>query len=366
MKDRLLNLKIEKFRGIKNLELNELNDINIILGDNNSGKTSILEAINLLKSDNIFNLFSMLKNRNLSYDINNFIYYFPIHENNIKMHANLLKGKTNLDISYEEKSVVFDKETYVAGLNEELKAAYSRLIDMSQQHGKEDKKIICKIKYNDVEKEYDFLNFDLKYGRISENYSDDIVKIITETPFDHFKNTLSIMPDILSSDSYSKMYIEVLRLFDSSIENVMIINNKNYPFIFDVYVKKENEDPMPLSIFGDGLKKVALLGSFLVKSRDGILLIDEIETSLHHKYYSDVFAFIVRIARAFNVQVFITTHNDETIKEFLKINEKYKDNKNDIVNIYTIRNKKEKTYARLLKGSEAYEYIVLNGNEGRL
>ena len=45
----LQEFDIHQFRGIHNLELKDLNHINIITGDNNTGKTSVLENINFLK-----------------------------------------------------------------------------------------------------------------------------------------------------------------------------------------------------------------------------------------------------------------------------------------------------------------------------
>ena len=51
------SFNIYEFRGIKNLKLNSLNHVNIIAGDNNSGKTSILEAIALFKNPlDLYNL----------------------------------------------------------------------------------------------------------------------------------------------------------------------------------------------------------------------------------------------------------------------------------------------------------------------
>ena len=44
------NIYIETFRGIKNLRLENLAPINILTGDNNCGKTSILEVLQSLKS----------------------------------------------------------------------------------------------------------------------------------------------------------------------------------------------------------------------------------------------------------------------------------------------------------------------------
>lgn len=43
-------LEIGHFRGIHHLTIENLNHINIIAGDNNSGKTSVLEALLLLRN----------------------------------------------------------------------------------------------------------------------------------------------------------------------------------------------------------------------------------------------------------------------------------------------------------------------------
>lgn len=41
-------LQIKGYRGFKTVELSQLGQINIFVGDNNSGKTSLLEAISIL------------------------------------------------------------------------------------------------------------------------------------------------------------------------------------------------------------------------------------------------------------------------------------------------------------------------------
>ena len=44
------DFKIIYYRGIRDLELQGLNEINILTGNNNSGKTSVLELISSLRS----------------------------------------------------------------------------------------------------------------------------------------------------------------------------------------------------------------------------------------------------------------------------------------------------------------------------
>lgn len=45
MQRNIENLNIVAFRGLRNLELNDLGGVNLFVGPNNSGKTSVLEAI---------------------------------------------------------------------------------------------------------------------------------------------------------------------------------------------------------------------------------------------------------------------------------------------------------------------------------
>ena len=78
---------------------------------------------------------------------------------------------------------------------------------------------------------------------------------------------------------------------------------------------------MPLVSYGDGIKKVLSIANAIIEASGGILLIDEIDTSIHYRVYSDIFRFLIKAAKKFNVQLFITTHSDEAIKEILKTQE---------------------------------------------
>ncbi len=54
----------------------------------------------------------------------------------------------------------------------------------------------------------------------------------------------------------------------------------------------------------------------LVNSRNGILLVDEIENGLHYSAQPDVWRLIFRLASRLNVQVFATTHSWDCIEAF--------------------------------------------------
>ncbi|ETX02887.1 MAG: hypothetical protein ETSY2_34620 [Candidatus Entotheonella gemina] len=49
----------------------------------------------------------------------------------------------------------------------------------------------------------------------------------------------------------------------------------------------------------------------LVRSQDGVVLIDEIDTGLHFTVLSNMWKLVYETAKRLNVQVFATTHSND-------------------------------------------------------
>ena len=86
------SLTIQDFRGIHALSIPALNRINLVVGDNNCGKTSVLEAILLLRNpSDLSNLYKVAKLRDAAvfssgitlYE--NFTYMFPQKEDHLSI-----------------------------------------------------------------------------------------------------------------------------------------------------------------------------------------------------------------------------------------------------------------------------------------
>lgn len=108
---KLKSLEIEAYRGIKKCHIKDLRNINIFLGDNNSGKTSILELIHFLKVPQDINYIKSVANgRSLlkldyraEFAYNDLISIFPrgkeskeikigyFFENNTHLHYSIMK-----------------------------------------------------------------------------------------------------------------------------------------------------------------------------------------------------------------------------------------------------------------------------------
>ena len=121
-----------------------------------------------------------------------------------------------------------------------------------------------------------------------------------------------------------------------------------------------------MSSYGDGIKKVLSLSNAIAMATGGILLIDEIETSIHKKYYYDIFRFLVKASKAFDVQVFITTHSIEAIDGILATQEYASQKNHDDICACTIKKTRDGTLSRILTGREVYENREAFGFEVRL
>lgn len=53
MENHIKSLQIETYRGIKDLHVDNLGSVNVFVGDNNLGKASVLEAIELMCNPNM-------------------------------------------------------------------------------------------------------------------------------------------------------------------------------------------------------------------------------------------------------------------------------------------------------------------------
>jgi predicted ATPase len=74
--------------------------------------------------------------------------------------------------------------------------------------------------------------------------------------------------------------------------------------------------PVPLSSMGDGTIRVFALALSCVRARRGALLVDEVENGLHHSVQHEVWGAIFGLAETLEVQVFATTHSWDAVVAF--------------------------------------------------
>ena len=80
-----------------------------------------------------------------------------------------------------------------------------------------------------------------------------------------------------------------------------------------VWLRDSKAGWLPISVAGDGMRRAFHFAVAAVGATGGVLLIDEIESALHTSALSTVFGFLVRECAALGVQIFATTHSLEAL-----------------------------------------------------
>lgn len=78
---------------------------------------------------------------------------------------------------------------------------------------------------------------------------------------------------------------------------------------------------VPLGTFGEGVRRLFALALPFAVQQGGVILIDEIDTGLHYTMLEDLWKFVVEAARLNNVQVFATTHSLDCIRGLADLSE---------------------------------------------
>lgn len=349
------SMRIDCFRGIRGLAPENLNHVNIIAGDNNSGKTGILEAMLFLRDPKSFgNVLRVAQIRNRRFNFNsasvyeNFISLFPgnaaIPE--ISISAECEGGRVAFSLIGEKKIILlepYDLNLHISkGRNRQYLGQYLDRPETDSFNGELKYEILGEKGINSVE----FHAHSKTTGR--EVDKNNFLNMVYLSPVDHiFGNTFN---SILRNDSYKETCVNILRLFDPSILDILYLKNE-YTGRPVEYIRHSELGNMPLSTYGDGIKKVLALVNGTVKAANGILMIDELETAIHSKYYSDIFRFIIKICKQLQVQLFVTTHSMETIDELLAAQD-YDLHDADDVSVITFKKDFEsgRTYSRVLSG----------------
>jgi len=202
-------------------------------------------------------------------------------------------------------------------------------------------------------------------GRVLEK--NNYLNMVYLSPFNHVRgNIVDNIIRIEHEDTYKEICINVLRLFDNEILDILYLkNDDDYPV---EYIKHATLGNMPISTYGDGIKKVLSLANGIAQAVNGVLMIDELETAIHSKYYDDIFRFIVKACKQFQVQVFVTTHNIEAIDGLLATQDYDKQNDSDDISVITFKKDSgdKRTYSRILSGRRVYSNREEFGFEVRL
>ena len=346
--NKIQKIEIKQYRGLKNMTLEKLSRINVLVGENNSGKTSILEAIELMSkpfsSVWIFTVASQRRGLIDGSQIGEVLKWIFPQENNEHKPIELdLYGdnkKTSITLVFTEQEFVdFDllKNSKGHFLNEENFATIAEQT--------------IKVKVDGKEKDLEFK------GQFPKGDKSDILyksAYISSTAGHHRNISAERVGEIILTQQKDKL-IEMLQQFDCDITGIEIVPiGKNDPLSDSnqIYLQKNNQELMPLSSFGEGLQKVTLIASVLLNRQGSVLLLDEAEVAIHTKMIPTFFEWLSKLAEQNNVTVFMTTHSLEAVDGVLYANKESLEN----LSFYRLEKNKVKRFSGERMYSIRYDF----------
>jgi AAA15 family ATPase/GTPase len=265
---------IHQFRGIRDLELKDLGRVNLLVGINNSGKTSVLEALQIYSNP---------------LDIKTWLITACQRELQNRMPRKLLIDALRWLFSQTPVSTIESPELIILISSTGLFSV---------------KKLIA------------------SYEVIEE------IRLLSQARFRNFKSDV----------------VRLLQQIDSNISDIEIlsppqsISSVSTSSVY-IYIQHKKLGLVPLSSFGDGIRRLLHIALKLSSVKEGgILLIDELDSTIHTEALQNYFQWLVKWCAEMDVQLFATTHSLEAVDALLQVTE----SDSDLV-LYRLEPKEEKT-----------------------
>lgn len=285
---------IANYRRIKDIKLNNLKRINLFVGPNNSGKTSVLECFYLMTRLNDIAAFletEQLRSKSEEFNPEVIVKNIPAH---ISASGVFNELPTKITLSKETTDDNIDRTAYLTTL-------YADAI-----YGDKEWKAYTNI----------YQNSDPQIFYTSAAH---LCKACFTSPYLHNRKTVHKAHHHVVLHKLLKKIIDFIKVeVDPTIENIEQTNpNGDSRFIVTSSLHKSGID---ITKYGEGLQRIFEIALLLAYCTNGVLCIDEIDSGIHNKLLKKFTMFVLELAREYNVQVFISTHSKECVDAFAALN----------------------------------------------
>jgi ABC-type cobalamin/Fe3+-siderophores transport system ATPase subunit len=330
------SFQIHNFRLFQHLEVKKLSHVNLIVGKNNSGKSTFLEAIELYASNaSATVMLDLVQSRQETW------------LSEAQSHSQNLIGNPLRHLFFGHKLPSIGGDGISLGEvypNKKLRIGSAAYQDKNDGEG-----IIRTIRISDLKVDEDISNIELflvaeeggktrRLFRLDRNIRDIrrssimlyerqelelkyIWQIVATANMSNRK--LAALWDLTSLTDLESEVISALRLIDDRVTGVAFVEDVSRGNATDNRVPlvkiKGIDEPLPLKSMGDGMTRLFHIIVALVNSRNGLLLIDEFENGLHWSVQPKVWDLVFQLSERLNVQVFATTHSRDCINGFYKV-----------------------------------------------
>lgn len=324
----LTSIQIENFRCFDyQFKLEKLNRVNLLAGKNNIGKTSLLEAINLLAAGAsphaiVSNPFRRSPQVKLNKTLANSLLFQPLFN---RLHSSTPRIKIKGSNYYGEHSLQID---YAKSKTLSLDLAEHETLANIAPSTANNKDLI--LRYSLFKHSSKNLNHPNDWNHtdkgltnrltIQENSFVQSMSDAEEIPINcsaipaHIHLSNQTQAELLGKAELAgklEAIVSSLRILEPRLENLTTIVMGGVPIL---YADLGYDRLLPFSVLGEGIYRLFTFLLAIINTQDGIVLIDEIENGIHHSITKQVWSLIGQVSEQYKVQVIATTHSYECIE----------------------------------------------------
>lgn len=324
-------LEINGFRALNDMKIDGLGKVNLITGKNNSGKSSLLEAIRILVTGGALKTLHEILNyrEELGSSADSERTYLPTE---LAPFCNLFNGFPDLSSSKHGFSIVASGtlpasiSRISANINWFVRKIDSERQGISYESASGDM-------FDDVDS-FPALDMDIAgrkriipFDRLQRRYpmradsESSPVPCVYLDPFSSRSTSqMGVLWDAIALTNAEQEIVEALKVISADIQAVSMIGSDERNTRPRTAIAKSSRypSPIPLRTFGDGVNRLFGVILSLCNARNGVLLVDEIENGLHFSVQTEIWRTIFRLANNLNVQVYATSHSWDCVRAFQK------------------------------------------------
>jgi len=300
-------IEIHNFRGFDHLRIDGLSKVNVFVGANNVGKTSILESVFMLSG-----MYNPIMPARINYwrssnhntlDATRYLFHNIDFSNKPMLQAQTILGERNITLS---PSLFVDNESATSGAGHA--AIKSLNIDFSTKKD-EDEQHYHGMLYTD--------NSGLLQQQVDSSYQEQMSCLFIPSE----KNDINALNNFVTLVKRGKR---------------------------QTVVEKNLKELLPMSMAGDGVRRVLNIISSIATANYNVVMIDEIDTGLHYSAHRAMWNAILTFIEKHDVQLFATTHNIECLQGLKNVMEST-NTYQPLCTVYNVANTKKNGY-------QAYRY----------
>lgn len=326
------SLEIEAYKKLRGFKLHKLSKINLFAGLNNSGKTTLLEAIYLLTRQNDFaGILEVIRRRGK----------IPEDHINPEWLIDQLSGEIRIAGTFDREQAKVAIRDYIEIDGNLDKSRYLKTVEIVSEFGAAKQESLTRI----------------FKGRERETLADSIKllsQVIYSSPF--FLNEphryASFYHKSVQSKALPKIFEFIRQEIIPTLNDIRLVDELQRFLVDD----SNYASTLDLMAYGEGLQRIFFISLLFASAQNGVILIDEFENAIHTELIGRFAPFIHTLSHTFNVQVFMTSHSKECIDAFVQNVPQVED-----FSFHALVSEAEGVMAREFNGKEFHK-LVMAGN----